>query len=89
MMLAKFNPTSEITHSVHVVKTLDDYDIIIGRDLLHELGIDIRFSTKTMFWNDVKVDMKKNVHERRLVPRGRRTFCIGQNRNINRPTSRN
>ena len=60
MALVKFNPTAEITHTVHVTKTLRNYDIIIGQDLLHELGIDIRFSTKTMCWNDVKVNMKKS-----------------------------
>ena len=60
MTLAEFNPTAEITHSVHVAKTLGNYDINIGQDLLHELGIDIIFSTKTMRWNEVEVDMKKN-----------------------------
>ena len=30
MMLAEFNPTAEITHSIHVAKTLGNYDIIIG-----------------------------------------------------------
>ena len=59
IMLADLNPTVEITHSVHVAKTLGNYDIIIGQDLLHELGIDIRFSTKTMCWNVVEVEMKK------------------------------
>ena len=57
--LAEFNPTAEITHTVHVAKELGNYDIIVGQDLLHELGINIRFSTKTIFWNDVKVDTKK------------------------------
>ena len=38
MTLAKFNPTAEITHSVNVAKTLGNYEIIIGQDLLHELG---------------------------------------------------
>ena len=58
MRLAEFNPTAEIMHS-DVTKTLGNYEIIIGQDLLDELGIDIRFSTKTMCWNDVKVDMRK------------------------------
>ena len=59
MTLAEFNPTAEITHSVHTAKTLGNYNIIICQDLLHELVIDIRFITKTMCWNDVEVDMKK------------------------------
>jgi hypothetical protein len=37
----------------------EDYDTIIGRDLLHEeLGIDIKFSTKTMEWDGVSIPMK-------------------------------
>ena len=56
---AKFNPTAEITNTVHVTKTLSNYNIIIGRDLLHELGINIKFSTKIVRWNDVKINIKK------------------------------
>jgi hypothetical protein len=29
---------------------LSNYDMIIGRDLLHELGIDLLFSTGEMKW---------------------------------------
>ena len=32
--------------------------LIIERDLLHELGIDISFSAKTVTWNNVEIDMK-------------------------------
>ena len=77
MTLAEFNPTSEITHSVHVAKTLGNFNIIIVQNPLHELGIKIRFSTKTMFWNDVEVGIKNCVRKRRLIPRGRRTVRIG------------
>ena len=59
IILAEFNPTVEIMHRVHLAKELGNYDIIICQDLLHELGIDIRFSTKTIRWKVVKVDMKK------------------------------
>ena len=46
MTLAEFNPTGEIMHTVNIAKELGNYNIIIGQDLLHELDIDIRFSTK-------------------------------------------
>ena len=59
MTLAEFNPTAEITHSVHLAKELGNYNIIIGGDLLYELGIDINFNTKSICWNGVKVDIKK------------------------------
>ena len=57
MTLAEFDPTAENMHSVHVAKTPSNYDIIIGQDLLNELGIDIRFGTKTMCWNEIVVDI--------------------------------
>ena len=54
----EFNPTAEITQTVHITKTLGNYDLIIGQDLLHKLGVNISFSSKTMTWNDVTIDMK-------------------------------
>ena len=41
-----------------MTKTLGNYSLIIGQDLLHELGVDISFSSKTMTWNNVTIDMK-------------------------------
>ena len=40
----EFNPMAEITQTIHVTKTLGNYDLIIGQDLLHELEVDISFS---------------------------------------------
>ena len=59
MKFPEFNPTAEITQTVHVTNTLGNYDLIIGRELLHKLGVDISFSTKTMTWNDVTINMKR------------------------------
>ena len=74
MTLAEFNPSAEIAHSVHVAKKLGNYDIIIGQDLLHELGIDIRNSTKTMCWNEVKVDMKNPRSQKKTCPMWKKSF---------------
>ena len=41
-----------------MTKTLGNYNLIIGRDLLHKLGVDISISSKTMTWNNVTIDMK-------------------------------
>ena len=76
MTLTEFNPTAEITHSVHVTKTLGNYGIIIGQNILHELGIEIRFSTKTMCWNDVKVDMKKKTHAQKKTSSMWKKRCL-------------
>ena len=58
MKFPEFNPTAEITKLLHMAKTLGNYNVIIGRELLHKLGFDISFSQKTMTWNDVTIDMK-------------------------------
>jgi hypothetical protein len=41
-----------------VTKDLGAYDMILGRDLLTDLGIDIRFSTNTVEWDDSEIPMK-------------------------------
>ena len=58
MRFPEFNPTAEITNILLITKILGSYNLIIGRDLLHKLGVDINFSTKTMCWNGVPIDMK-------------------------------
>ena len=58
MRFPEFNPTAEITKTVHVTKTLGNYDLIIGQDILHKLGVEISFSTNTASWNKVTIDMK-------------------------------
>ena len=42
----------------HVTKSLGAYDVIIGRDLLEFLGIDIRFSDRTIEWDAASVPFK-------------------------------
>ena len=60
LKMAEFNPTAIISHNAHITDTLGQYDMIIGRELLHELGIDLHFSTATMHWQHVEVSMKKS-----------------------------
>ena len=47
-----------ISHNVHVTDNHMNYDMIIGRDLLEELGIDLKFSTKTIAWQHREIPMK-------------------------------
>ena len=54
----EFSPTAEITKTVHITETLGNYDLIIGRELMHDLGVDISFSQKTLTWNDATIEMK-------------------------------
>jgi len=56
--MAEFNPAATVSHCAHVIDTLGQYDMIIRRELLHKLGIDLHFSMATMHWQHVEVSMK-------------------------------
>jgi hypothetical protein len=47
-----------IEWNVHITKSLGAYDMIIGRDVLTDLGIDIRFSNHTVSWDNHEMPMK-------------------------------
>ena len=53
MRFPEINTAELITHNTHMTKTLCNKDLIIGKEILHKLGIDIKYSTKTMCCNDV------------------------------------
>ena len=44
--------------SLHVTKNMGAYDMIIGRDILEFLGIDILFSEKVVTWNGSELPFK-------------------------------
>ena len=53
--LPQFHKNREITWKMHVDESPveeNTYDMIIGRDLLHELGIIIDFSRATLSWEN-------------------------------------
>ena len=43
---------------VHLAKNLGAYDMIIGRDVMTDLGIDILFSNMTIEWDDSEIPFK-------------------------------
>ena len=63
--LDEFGGNTKIHHNFDLDENEDGigYDMIIGRDLLNELNIDVRFSDKTIKWEDQLVPMKsfKNI----------------------------
>ena len=60
LSLPEFSDQKLITWQAYVDESSTDlnYDMIIGRDLLKELGIVLDFSAETMIWHDVPVPMK-------------------------------
>jgi hypothetical protein len=65
-ILPELQDSRMIEWDVHVAKDLGTYDMIIGRDILEDLGIDIKFSTKTIDWDDASMpfkDIEQSVQE--------------------------
>ena len=58
VILPELNQTSIIEHETHVTTHLCEYDMIMGRDLLIPLGININFNDMTIQWKHVSIPMK-------------------------------
>ena len=56
--LPEFFEGRVIEWPAHICKNTTRYDMILGRDLLEELGMDISFSKHTVTWDSVSVPMK-------------------------------
>ena len=59
-MIPELSTTRRVTWDMHVTKQNMSYDLIIGRDLLRELGIVLDFKNNTIQWDDVEMPMKSN-----------------------------
>ena len=55
--LPQLHESKTVQASTHVVDKLAGYDMIIGRDLLTELGIDLKFSEHTFVWEERTMQM--------------------------------
>ena len=47
-----------IEWTVHIAESLGSYDMIIGRDLLTDLAIDLKFSTQEVEWDEATIPFK-------------------------------
>lgn len=57
-ILPELHEGRTICARAHVTPSLGQYDMILGRDLLRELGMVIDFSQQTVTWDDMSVPMK-------------------------------
>ena len=55
--LPEFYTDRKVKYKMHVAKELN-YDLIIGRDLLKELGIVLDFKREIVNWDDAEIQMK-------------------------------
>ena len=59
LVFLEFSETRTITTSIHTSEQpLGGYDMIIGRDLLTDLGIVLDFQNQTIQWGDGEIPMK-------------------------------
>ena len=60
--LPEFSNSRDITWKAHVDDTTTSskakYDMIIGNDLMQQLGLEISFKTKTLTWEEITIPMK-------------------------------
>ena len=57
--LPELNPTAVINTTVHITEDMSNYDMILGRDLLHKLGFILNFNNKTIEWGDTIIEIKE------------------------------
>ena len=59
LQFPQFTTRRSFEHEFHVFKNEQNekYDVIIGRDLMQNLGIDIMYSRRTFQWDDIKIPM--------------------------------
>ena len=57
-MLPEFHDNRMLEWNIHVTPNMGAYDMIIGRDILEDLGIDIRFSTQTIEWDGAEIPFR-------------------------------
>ena len=58
LKLPKLSDTAEMRVNCHVTKQKSNYDLILGREILRELGIKLDFSNNTTNWKDISIPMK-------------------------------
>ena len=59
LKLPELNYSEEIYAKCHLTNKLLIYDLILGRDMLHKLGIINNFENKTITWQGVSISMRR------------------------------
>jgi hypothetical protein len=59
ILLPELQSSRGIEWKFHVAPSLGNYDMIIGRDMLTDLGIDIRFSDNVISWDGAEMPLKE------------------------------
>ena len=58
LRLPELNPSAELKIVCHVTNRQSNYKIILGQDVLNELGIVLDFKRRVILWNESEAQMK-------------------------------
>ena len=58
LKLPELNHSAVIYSKCHLTDKLLNYDLILGRDIIHEIGIICNIENKTITWQEVSISMK-------------------------------
>ena len=58
LKMPELNVTAHISASFHVTTKKNNYDVILGRDLLRELGIQLDLQNNFIGWQDINLPVK-------------------------------
>lgn len=61
--LPSLHESRTIETEMHIAPHISNYDMIIGRDLLHELGLMLNFSEQTVIWDHAVAPMKYSTNK--------------------------
>ena len=74
------NVTTHISAPIHVTTKISNYNVIFGRDLLRDLGIQLNFQNNLIGWQDINLPIK-------LIDCKMRThFTVQDNKNLRNAT---
>ena len=82
MIFAELHESKTITCNAHIAPNLGAYDVIVGREILKELGITLCFKNETIEWDEVIIPMKSED----ATPE--RNFAIADSATIDEATER-
>ena len=82
LKLPELNVTAHIFAPFHVTSQKSNYDVIFGRDLLRELGINLDFQNNSFIWKETEIPMKS------INCKMRTNFVIQDSKNIKSATNR-
>ena len=82
LKLPELSDTAEINVKCHVTKQKSKYDLILGREILRELGITLNFNNNTINWSDTSIPMKPVENNTRIH------FAISDSKRVASETKR-